>query len=536
MSNYEDEEQQLRQIPITYSYPDNPDWEYTANMPRIDMDKECEIDLSIGEGFIVSEPQTTIKKDIKDPNGIFSPKFGQKLGDLNPYIDRYSCECGELKSAINKGIICPKCHTVCRFRGDDFKMFGWVKLNDHYPIIHPDIYVQLDSLLGKSKFDKKSKNKLKGSKLKNILDYDIPIDLNGQEIDPEACAKPGEPFYGRGFLYFYDHFDDIVNYYYKQNPKKKEIYDDIMADRDKVFIHSIPVFTALLRPMDISAGSMYFEKCTAIYNMIVKLAHKVNKCKNKTDRTPKIKNQEIFNLQMKFMDLYNEIVSILNGKKGVLRQLISGRYNFSARCVIRQDPSLRIDQVSLPYKALVLMFKAQIENILHRMYNISFQEAYDRWYKAVTEVDPTILKILEMLIEHGHINPETGEEEPGIPVFTDRNPSINYGSFQQAFCVKINTNDYTMGVSLQSIKKQNADFDGDVLNILLIINRALFERAYYIMNPRNAMYISRANGMCDKDVLVQRDTLINANTLTHLGHDGYTENDINIIKNLSLTA
>jgi hypothetical protein len=309
-----------------------------------------------------------------------------------------------------------------------------------------------------------------------------------------------------------------------------------MIDREKVFIHSIPVFTALLRPMDISAGSMYFEKCTAIYNMIVKLAHKVNKFKNKTDRTPKVKNQEIFNLQMKFMDLYNEIVSILNGKKGVLRQLISGRYNFSARCVIRQDPSLRIDQVSLPYKALVIMFKAQIQNILHRMYNISFQEAYDRWYKATSDIDPTILKILEMLIEHGHINPENGEEEPGIPLFTDRNPSINYGSFQQAFCVKINTHDYTMGVSLQSIKKQGADFDGDVLNILLIFNQALFERAYYIMNPRNAMYISRANGMCDKDVLVQRDTLINANTLTHLGRDSYTQADLDAIKALVSVA
>jgi hypothetical protein len=232
------------------------------------------------------------------------------------------------------------------------------------------------------------------------------------------------------------------------------------------------------------------------------------------------------------MDLYNEIINILSGKKGVLRQLISGRYNFSARCVIRQDPSLRIDQVSLPYKALVIVFKAQIENILHRMYNISFQEAYDRWYKATSNIDPTILKILEMIIEHGHINPETGEEEPGIPVFTDRNPSINYGSFQQAFCVKINTNDYTMGVSLQSIKKQGADFDGDVLNILFIFIQALFERSYYNMNPRNAMYISRIDGKLNSDLIVQRDTLINANTLIYLGRNNYTKKNMDKINKI----
>lgn len=98
------------------------------------------------------------------------------------------------------------------------------------------------------------------------------------------------------------------------------------------------------------------------------------------------------------------------------------RYNYSARCVIRQDPSLRIDQVSLPYKELVITQKAQIENILHRVYNISYQEAYNKWYNAVSEIDPTIVEILNTMIQHGHINPDTGEEEPGLPVIINRNP------------------------------------------------------------------------------------------------------------------
>ena len=39
------------------------------------------------------------------------------------------------------------------------------------------------------------------------------------------------------------------------------------------------------------------------------------------------------------------------------------------------------------------------------------------------------------------------------------------------------------------------------------------------------MYISRSNGMTNSDVLVQRDTLINANTLHHLSENGYTEEE-----------
>ena len=519
-------------ITVNYSYPDNMDWEYTAHMERIDFDKECALDIETGNGFIIAPPKTTIKKDIKDPDGIFSPKFGQKLGDLNPFIDRYSCECGNLKSRINNGIECPICHTKCKSVGDNFKMFGWIKLKPEYPIIHPDIYVNLDSFFGRSKYDKKSRNREKGSKLRNIIEYDIPIDLNGNESELISIEKPDEPFFGKGMIYFYNHFDEIMHYYYQKNPKKKELYDDIMKDREKVFTHSLPVFTTHLRPMDISSGSMYFERCTAIYNMMVKEAHHVNRTDTKANRTPKVKAQELFKLQMKFNELYTEVVQILNGKRGQLRMLVGGRYNFSARCVIRQEPSLRIDYIKLPYKALVIILKAQIENLLHRMYNISFQEAYDRWERSLDKIDPIILKILNSLIEHGHVNPETGETEPGIPFIINRNPTINYGSIIQVFCVGINLNDFTMAISLQVLKGLGADFDGDVLNIMLLINQAFYIRAYQIFNPRNCMYISRSNGMCNKDVLPQRDTLINSNTIVGLVKDKYSQDDLKMITKL----
>jgi hypothetical protein len=38
-----------------------------------------------------------------------------------------------------------------------------------------------------------------------------------------------------------------------------------------------------------------------------------------------------------------------------------------------------------------------------------------------------------------------------------------------------------------------------------------------IFNPRNAMYISRIDGKLNSDLLVQRDTLINANTFLYFG-------------------
>lgn len=44
------------------------------------------------------------------------------------------------------------------------------------------------------------------------------------------------------------------------------------------------------------------------------------------------------------------------------------------------------------------------------------------------------------------------------------------------------------------------------------------------------MYISRSNGMLNSDVLVQRDTLINANTLAGLTKNRYTEEELAELK------
>lgn len=73
-------------------------------------------------------------------------------------------------------------------------------------------------------------------------------------------------------------------------------------------------------------------------------------------------------------------------------------------------------------------------------------------------------------------------------------------------------------------------FDGDVLNIIVLINKAFIEACYYTFNPRNAMYISRNNGLFNGSVCVQRDTIINANTLLNLGRKYIDNNDKRVSK------
>ena len=264
-------------------YPDDPMYIYLTQLEKINLDLERENDILNNRGFICSAARG-IKKDLKDPDGIFSPRFGQTLGDQNPFIDRYKCECGYLHSRINHGIKCPKCGTRVKYMDDDFSYFGWMVLNE-YCIIHPIIYMQIEFLLGNG-FGKKSK-------LDNIINVQSNKDKDGNII-PMAETPKQEPFFGIGMIEFQRRFDEIMDYYVRLYPQKKEYYDQIMQDRDKVFTSSIPVYTTHLRPFQVTGKSMQYEGTNAIYNMMNSIVHSINKNKTRFDRNLEQKNQNLY--------------------------------------------------------------------------------------------------------------------------------------------------------------------------------------------------------------------------------------------------
>ena len=102
----------------------------------------------------------------------------------------------------------------------------------------------------------------------------------------------------------------------------------------------------------------------------------------------------------------------------------------------------------------------------------------------------------------------------------------------QMYCVKIYTKSYAMGLPLQILTPLNADFDGDVMNILWIINDEFFKYAKRVFNTRDAMFISRNNGYVNEDMLHSRETLMNWNTQHMLGIPGYSQDEIDKIRSI----
>jgi hypothetical protein len=313
-----------------------------------------------------------------------------------------------------------------------------------------------------------------------------------------------------------------------------------MSHKKDVFTQSIPVITTLLRPYDMDKYTYTYETTNQLYIMINKYVSTLNKesglsskfgdknsnrLKNsKSDSEKKTIQDMLFKLQIKCDSLYNEVINIIRGKKGNIRTLFGGRCNFTTRNVIIADPTLRIDEIRLPYSSLHELLQHSICNILTKTYNLSYDAAYKRWYYAGLHKDPVIVSIIESIIHNSLPN------HRGLPVLINRNPTINYGSIFAMHCVGISDPgekfEYVMQVPLQILVPLQADFDGDVLNAMYVINRAFWELADNIFNPKNAFYLSRNDGLFNNAVNFQKDTLINANSLSMLGYKCYNNDDI----------
>ena len=84
------------------------------------------------------------------------------------------------------------------------------------------------------------------------FDNDPKKDEDGNEIEP--IRSKDEPYKNIGISRFYELFDEIIDFYVAKRPDKRDHYDLLKENREKVFIQSIPVYTIHLRPYKLEAG------------------------------------------------------------------------------------------------------------------------------------------------------------------------------------------------------------------------------------------------------------------------------------------
>ena len=120
--------------------------------------------------------------------------------------------------------------------------------------------------------------------------------------------------------------------------------------------------------------------------------------------------------------------------------------------VIVPDPSLRVDQVKLPYQAFNELFKYEIIAYLSKIGDIPESKAYEEWFYSKIKFSQKVYEIMKMIIK---------KHKPKI--ILNRNPTINFGSLLCMKVVGVNKDydeDYTASLPIQILPVLNADFDG----------------------------------------------------------------------------
>ena len=93
-------------------------------------------------------------------------------------------------------------------------------------------------------------------------------------------------------------------------------------------------------------------------------------------------------------------------------------------------------------------------------------------------------------------------------------------------CVGI-TDNYAMQVNSLCLRFISGDYDGDTINIILLLNDDIIMRSLISLNPVNAMIISKNEGMFNDDANLQTESLITMNSIKSLA-PVYTENETNL--------
>lgn len=433
--------------------------------PRLNWDTWFYTDIANDNGFIVTQSAavTLDGKIVKSQYGTNSPKFGTSYEDEGAFMDRHTCDCKLLMGKVFEGETCPVCHTKCRERPLNIKMTAWFRLGDNV-VINPHWYKLFMRIIGKKEFPQ-------------IVSSMERVDKNGNRTKaiPDVDYTPLSPYDGIGIDGFYENYDEILDYFGRKKKRPDEEIEYCKKNKDKAFIHHIPIYSTALRPVSATADTLYYNSIERDIHPLFNLTESIRNCE--PIEKPLIQDA----IQFRVNRIWDYNFSQINKKEGFIRnKLISGAMNYTSRMVISPDPRLRMDEVGLPYHAFRVLFKSRIMYWLKVKDGLLVSEAYKVWQKSLN-FDQHVYDIMNLIIQ---------EEAPMC--LLNRNPTINLYSLLRLRIayVKKPEEKETMMLPSTILRGLNADYDGDVLNLLALITKEI-QYLFRKFDPKRRYMLSR---------------------------------------------
>lgn len=416
---------------------------------KLDLDTVCQLDLQSGNGIRLTSVESFDKKkgNEKIETGIQSPFFGTDFSDETAFKERYSCKCHALLGKMYSGMTCPICGSVVDYHDIDLTKTGWIIL-DKFKCMSPIYQAKLADALGKFEGER-------------VLDKIIEMEYKEGEdpiyTDKELANIKKHPFVKKGAIWLSEHIDEVLEFYEKRKPGKAKLFRELRNEEDKLFCHSIPVYTALLRtemPGE-KGGKEYKLKINTCYKAIIRTVNAINMLTEDISETDEFGLNEltINSIDILLGSIYKEIDKIfeityndLTNKNGIITsKVLGGRYNFSARNIIipsSRSGRLNSDEIEISYVAFMELYRYEIQNLYAKMYDATPTQANSAWKKAINHFDEKFYNVIDSMLHDPDYKGKLG-------VLINRNPSINYGSFiyVNIVSVKKDFSDKTLTIS-----------------------------------------------------------------------------------------
>lgn len=417
------------QLPTNLTAINDPDDEELLCLHAITL-------IDLDEAFNSNPNRVVVNNDVlvsnklsKEINDVIFSKSDGELGFV-PH-----CQCGHTSGLAKEGLTCPLCNTVCSSQFvNSLTQNAWLSIPDQFPpVLHPVFYLILRKWTCANRKNKKQdsfdalkrngKNKSESdtSIIDCILDprADLPDDLvpyltrHGEDI--RKC---------RGFSYFHEHADEIINilaYEYPRTAKKAttpSVIAFIKHYRPLMFIRHIPILHNSLHLLKSNGDTLKYTDNTSKYILtaIVDLSLSTFKLHSAHITTYRM-NTTLYKIYSLIHSYHYALIREKLGRKHALlrKHVFGSRTHFSARSVVTpHDKVLPFDELILPWKMTVNLLKLQILNLLMHRRKMLLEEALTKFLNALVQYDPVIDEVIQTIIA----------EFPGgrMPVAVGRNP------------------------------------------------------------------------------------------------------------------
>ena len=363
-----------------------------------------------------------------------------------------SCKCGFIYGTARNKLTCPKCGTICSTGFTDVLTHRtWLGIPQRMPpVLHPIWYLILKNWTAL------------GRKNESILD----AILNPEAVVPDDFVPylRDEP---RGFQYFYDHADEILDIlttkYARTAKKPLAQWIPLFSQKYRylLFTRHLPILHSSLHPLTKNGSTMNYIDSTSkeLLEAIINLSAETFR-QHATNVNQRQRAKTLYDIYVKMIAYYSSLVKEkLGGKQALLRKHCYGsRVHHSFRSVVvPQTTPQPMDIVQLPWCTIVNGLKPVILNFLSNRFHKSDNEATQIFFNALVRYDDLVDRCMRMYID------ECPNHKGAI--ILGRNPTLTYGSIYLLYYndFKRDPRDETISINACIVKAPNiADNKKDI--------------------------------------------------------------------------